>query len=608
MNDVKGMRIETFYKTFYRWKGRGLFYVIPFLIVLFIYNSFLYANEQDKIKAKDPIYDVRVENNNSQVKIAWKIRKDFKLNGKTVKGFRLYKLGHATRKICDISTDKNKERVFYTVRNLKNGEQYRFLLKAYDKENKEFWQRTVFGFPGTKADGRTQPPKNMYISSGDGRVAIFWDKNEEVDLIGYEVYRKGEGDVDLRLVKRIPKVFGLAEKTKEKKDVAKFFQAIVPTMYIDTEIENGRTYEYKVRALDSEGHFSDFTSTVRAWPKPYSSPSGDEIILLVNSNSGDSNKDGINDSEEVALYYAEKRKVSTDNIIRFNINRDKYRFNYARDIQKPLRKHLLKKNLAGKIKYIVPCYGIPIGGAGRALDSQLADLFDRFTWGTAIGTPNSYFNSGKHFDGTYGIYLVTRIDGPSVEIAKSIIDKALYAEDNVTARNGKAYFGNWGKRNSIGDKAIKRCAKIAKDIGISVVFKDPGKFDEHELGDDAYWYFAWYHHYKNPIKDEWPAGAVGAHLISYSFKAIREKDPKRLKSWVQGLLEKGITATFGSVIEPYLQGFTRADIFFEYFWSGEYNFAESFYMATPTVQWAMSAVGDPLFRLKKPPLQENKLQ
>lgn len=103
--------------------------------------------------------------------------------------------------------------------------------------------------------------------------------------------------------------------------------------------------------------------------------------------------------------------------------------------------------------------------------------------------------------------------------------------------------------------------------------------------------------YERPKNGAWRPGALAAHLISDSFVGIKAP-PKSPKSWVQELLEAGVTGTFGSVIEPYLQGYTRPDIFFERFWSGDYNFAEAFFQATPTVQWAMSAVGDPLYRLK----------
>lgn len=196
---------------------------------------------------------------------------------------------------------------------------------------------------------------------------------------------------------------------------------------------------------------------------------------------------------------------------------------------------------------------------------------------------------------------MTRLDGPTVEIAKGLVDKALSAGQEVSASSGKVCLGERGTKE-LGDTSIRKTAEFARWLGLEVTLKDPGTYDAHELGPDTYWYFAWYHGYRDPVQGSWPTGAVAAHLTSYSFSGIREPDPAK-KSWGQGLLEKGITATFGSVVEPFQQGFTRADIFFSHFWTGDYTFAESFFMATPTVQWAMSAVGDPLFRLKKMPVK-----
>jgi uncharacterized protein (TIGR03790 family) len=58
-----------------------------------------------------------------------------------------------------------------------------------------------------------------------------------------------------------------------------------------------------------------------------------------------------------------------------------------------------------------------------------------------------------------------------------------------------------------------------------------------------------------------------------------------------------VTATFGAVAEPYVEGYTRGDVFFDRFWSGKFTFAEAMFMATPTVRWMMSGIGDPLYRL-----------
>lgn len=547
----------------------------------------------------EPLEIIKAEGLDSEVNIEWKISAGAEGKVKSVKVYKLIEGTESTYNAQQFKLVKDSGSETSFVKNgLMNGEQYVFQLKAYGPDDKEFWVAYVVTYPGTSGKGKPLAPDFIYPVSGDGKAAIFWEKNREADIAGYEIFRKGPGDDDFRLLWRSPKSVKIFADKKNADKSARFTQLVAPPVYVDSSVDNGKEYAYKVRAVDTEGNSSEFTKEVKTKPFSWKRPTGQEVLLLVNANEGDSNNNGVNDSEEVARHYAEKRGVPAENIFRIKVDRDPYRFSYAKDLQGPLKTYMIQKGIAGKIRYIVPCYGIPIGTDGRALDSKVADLFDRYTWGRNIGTPNPYFNSKRHFDGTDGVYLVTRLDGPDVGKAKTLVDKAIFAEANVTARKGAAYFGNHGKKGSFGDKAVAASAEIARNMGIKTVYRD-GVFNEGELGFDAYWYYAWYHHYKDPVKGEWPTGAVGAHLISYSFTTIRENRPERLKSWVQGLLEKGITATFGSVIEPYLDGYTRADMFFESFWSGEYDFAESFYMATPTVQWAMSAVGDPLYRLKK---------
>ncbi|MHB8773335.1 MAG: TIGR03790 family protein [Syntrophales bacterium] len=409
-----------------------------------------------------------------------------------------------------------------------------------------------------------------------------------MDLAGYRVYRKGPADNEFRQVAQVPKIARIdvgKESDKEKKDP---YFALTPPLYVDTDVQNGNRYEYRVRAYDLRGNAGEYTKVAALRPAPWSLHEPGEALILANSD--------VRESMDVAEYYAAKRNIPRKNILGLPLGKDIYefrKFDYARDLQTPLKRFLLEKNLAGKIRYIVPCFGVPIRGAGRAIDSKLADPFDRYIWGPFMGTPNPYFNSGKHFDATYGVFLVTRIDGPTAEMAKGLVDKALRAGKSVKAASGRAYLAtkeNWGNDPLVATR------KTAASLGIPVTYRE-GVFEEGELPDDALWYFAWRHPYKDPKKGEWPVGAVGAHLISDSFYQMRDNYGGKYKSWVQGMVEKGITGTFGAVIEPYYKGYTRPDIFFGHFWTGEYDFAESFFMATPTVQWAMSAVGDPLYRL-----------
>jgi uncharacterized protein (TIGR03790 family) len=252
-----------------------------------------------------------------------------------------------------------------------------------------------------------------------------------------------------------------------------------------------------------------------------------------------------------------------------------------------IRNHLLVNNLAGKIRVIVPCYGIQLRLGNRALDSVLMDLFDRYSWGRVMGTPNPHFGRNEHFDPTWGLFLVSRLDGPNVEIANGLVDKAMKAEDSVDARSGSAFF----VRLNHGEDAFK----IGQQRGIKAVLEDRFFTKNNLIPDETMWFFAWGHDYEKPIrKDPWPVGSIAAYLKSNTLASINRP---LARSWVQAFLESGVTGTFGAVVEPYVQGYTRSDLFFERFWSGKYNFVESYSLATPTVRWAMSAVGDPLYKI-----------
>ena len=547
-----------------------------------------------------PLDNVRIAAADGRLQLSWSVSRQF---AGDFRGARLFRVRDGRQAGFGQPAEDLVEdvglRTSWIVEGLENGEQYEFILTAYDSRKRELWRTSLYGYPGTDPRGAPRTPAGLYTAAGDGRLALFWERNREADLILYEVQRKGPRDREFRTVARLPKAGRLARERQEGGKGLEGPVILSQAAYQDRSVTNGESYQYRVRAVDAERKASSWTDPVTVQPRPHLPPSGQEIVLIVNSSTGDSDGNGVNDSEDVARHYAERRGVPAAQIVRLRLPPEASAIDYARDIQKPLRQFLLGGDLAGRVTTLVPCFGIPIRSGTLALDSRLADLFDRFIIGRKLGTPHPYFNANRHFDATYGVYLVTRLDGPTVGIARGLVDKALAAEGAVTARSGRGYLGGRGSARE-GDVAIRKAAESGKRLGVDIVLKDPGEFGEHELGADAYWYFAWYHRYRDPIRGQWPVGAVGSHLISNSFATIREANPER-KSWVQGLLEQGITATFGAVVEPYETGYTRPDIFFSHFWTGDYTFAESFLMATPTVQWAMSAVGDPLFRLRKLP-------
>jgi uncharacterized protein (TIGR03790 family) len=545
-----------------------------FLFLILFYSMLFASGISDRVFAES-----MVENRDGAVELKWKYSEGALESG-ALAGVRVYRLRDGDEMayrveplmlIKDVGTETKLK-----VNDLKNGSRVIFVGQAYDKDGKEFETMVLFGFPGSRA--KETPPKvrNVYTASGPHAVGVFWEPLEEVNIAGYDVFRRKADETEFSLVGHVKKVVGMSSK-QSGAVLQGILPEIQPTMFRDKSILPGISYVYQVRAVDTEGKPGPGVESAPASWESARSPRPEEVLLLA--------RKGSRESLSVARHYAERRGVPKENILELNL--PPIEQGLKPEIIDIVRKHLLDNKLAGKIRVIVPCYGIQLRLQGRALESMLMDLFDRYTWGRVMGTPNPHFGRNEHFDPTWGLYLVSRLDGPNVEIARELVDKAMEAEKSVTAKSGSAFF----VKENHGEDAFK----IAQRLGIKAVLEDRYFTKTNFVPDDTMWFFAWGHDYEKPIRSgQWPVGAVAAYLKSNTLAWINR--PKA-ETWVQGLLGAGITGTFGAVIEPYVQGYTRGDVFFEPFWSSKYTFAESFYMATPTVRWAMSSIGDPLYNI-----------
>ena len=521
----------------------------------------------------------RAENRDGVVELKWKYA-DGALESGALAGVRIYRLRDGDEMgfrveplllIKDVGTDTSLK-----VSDLKNGSRVIFVGQAYGKDGKEFETMVLFGFPGSRA--KEAPPKvrNLYTASGPLAIGVFWEPLEEINIAGYDVFRRKVDEADFVHVGHVKKVVGMSSK-QSGAVLQGVLPEIQPTMFRDKSILPGISYVYQVRAVDTEGKPGPSVESGSASWEPARFPRPEEVLLLA--------RKGSRDSLSVARHYAEKRGVPKENILELKL--PPIEQGLKPQIIDDIRGHLLDNNLAGKIRVIVPCYGIQLRLGNRALDSMLMDLFDRYTWGRVMGTPNPLFGRNEHFDPTWGLYLVSRLDGPNVEIARALVDKAMEAEKTVTAQSGSAFF----VRGNHGEDAFK----LAQHLGIKAILEDRFFTKMNFISDDTMWLFGWGHDYEKPIRNgQWPVGSVVAYLKSNTLSGINRPVAR---SWVQAFLESGVTATFGAVVEPYVQGYTRSVIFFERFWSGNYNFVESYSLATPTVRWAMGAVGDPLYKI-----------
>ncbi|MGL4514639.1 MAG: TIGR03790 family protein [Lacipirellulaceae bacterium] len=242
---------------------------------------------------------------------------------------------------------------------------------------------------------------------------------------------------------------------------------------------------------------------------------------------------------------------------------------------------------------------------GAAFDSELSlvlwdDGYELLRW-----QPNylrAIFDDSQLRE-TFPTLMVARIDAPTVELAKRLIDTAIQVEKQGGVK-GKAYFDARGMAKLEGppyapgsyedyDRAVLVTAKgFEEETEITTVLNDkPELFQPGECPDAAL-YCGWYSLAKYVDAFEWAPGAVAYHLASGELATLRTKESQ---VWCKRMLEEGVCATIGPVYEPYLVSFPRPNEFFAVLLQGELPLVEAYYRTQPFTSWQQALIGDPLY-------------
>jgi len=366
-----------------------------------------------------------------------------------------------------------------------------------------------------------------------------------------------------------------------------------------------------------------------AWDLSRGSPAADaqsdRVLVVVNDNSPG--------SVEVGTYYQRRRGIPPENVchIRCPVEEEivaNARWVFLEQIKFPIERYLAKTLVGGKplkerIRYLVTTYGVPLKGlhgprgsrANFGVDGELCLLFnERYAPQSDSGpdqAPNPYylgvtrrmvpFDDSFRLDGR-PVYLVCRLDGPSPEDVKALVDRAIRGGDI-----GDAYIDLDPDMKGRGyDEANAGLQEAAAVLGsrYHVTVESTGHlFTAARTGLPALFYAGWYAGAAPYTRGvfTWAPGAVGYHITSYSAATVRSRDA----FWCGPMIHDGITATLGAVYEPYITYYTRPQVFFASLLKGR-NFAESAYSATPALSWMMTFLGDPLYRLHGPASSERK--
>ncbi len=365
---------------------------------------------------------------------------------------------------------------------------------------------------------------------------------------------------------------------------------------------------------------------------------GSEVVVIYNSR--------MPESRRVAEHYAMARGVPASQVTGFPLpsSEEISRANFQENLQKPLFEFLRKQRLwktgmqavfstnstpakkepgvvESKIRYAVLCYGVPtkISKAAEireaatehlkpelqrneaAVDSELAllPLLERkLPIGGPLANPLFSATNATVMHPTNGVLMVARLDGPSADIASGLVDKAIQAEK--VGLWGNTYFdvrNTTEEGYKIGDTWIRNASEIARRLGYDpVVDENPGTFPPGFPMSKVAFYAGWYdEHVSGPFAHggvDFMPGAFAYHLHSLSAGTIRSTN----RNWVGPLLAQGVTATMGSVDEPYLAGTPDISVFAARFLFNGFSFGESAYASQPVLSWQITVVGDPLYR------------
>jgi uncharacterized protein (TIGR03790 family) len=242
-----------------------------------------------------------------------------------------------------------------------------------------------------------------------------------------------------------------------------------------------------------------------------------------------------------------------------------------------------------------------------AVDSELALVragdYDRRGW-----LPNPYYvghRAQKLEIGKDRVLMVSRLDGPSPEVVRRMIDDSLAAEKEglsgnacVDARwpaSGKADIRSGYARY---DEALHQWAAHLEAHWPGERFFDatPALFGPGACPDTAL-YCGWYSLGRYVDAFTWRPGAVAYHIASSECTTLK-RDGSQV--WCKRLLEEGAAATLGPVYEPYVQAFPPPSLFFGLLTEGYLTLAECYQVSLPYISWQMVLVGDPLYRPFRP--------
>ena len=241
--------------------------------------------------------------------------------------------------------------------------------------------------------------------------------------------------------------------------------------------------------------------------------------------------------------------------------------------------------------------------ADASVDSELSLLWwDRGQYGVAWRRPNPLHHAFRKSEGrsrNIPVLMVSRLDAPTVDLAIRLVDQAREAEQQGPA--GKVYLDARGLPVKDQADTYGRYDQSLRDLNSfliqhttyrPVLENTEARFHRPGEAPDVAIYTGWYRLRQYEDAFTFRPGAIGYHMASAEAVSIHKASES---GWCKNALERGITATLGSIGEPYLDAFPEPLTLVTILMTGQYSLVESYYLTSRWVSWRMVLIGDPLY-------------
>jgi len=253
-----------------------------------------------------------------------------------------------------------------------------------------------------------------------------------------------------------------------------------------------------------------------------------------------------------------------------------------------------------------------------SVDSELSLLWwDQGEYPVAWRHPNPFHHAFRSSKKTrtpeLPVLMVSRLDAPTAELATKLVDRALEGEQSGLP--GTVYLDAQGLPEKESpdtytkyDLSLQHLHRFIREQSAyrSILENTKARFERPGQAPDVALYAGWYRlrHYEDAFT--FRPGAIGYHMASAEAVSLHRSGET---GWCKNALEHGITATLGSVGEPYLDAFPEPLEFMALLMTGQYSLVEAYYLSSRWVSWRMVLIGDPLYNpwRNKPAIKRSAL-